>query len=116
MLLQGFACLYSYARHRSGSSSGSSSSDEVSLEVAYNLGRAAHQIGLLHVAEAYYNKVLKLSEIQQQQEAGDQSGGGCQAGETYGIQREAAYNLSLIYQGSGAQELARKVVRRYLRV
>jgi hypothetical protein len=70
------------------------------------------------VAEAYYNKVLKLCDMQQQQEqdADDAQGGGSKAEERYGIQREAAYNLSLIYQGSGAQELARQVVRRYLRV
>lgn len=31
-------------------------------ESAYNLGRAAHRIGLLHVAVAHYERVLQLAD------------------------------------------------------
>jgi hypothetical protein len=31
-------------------------------EAAYNLGRAAHRIGLLHVAVAHYERVLQLAD------------------------------------------------------
>lgn len=32
------------------------------------------------------------------------------------MQREAAYNLSLIYQASGADDLAREVLRLHLQI
>jgi hypothetical protein len=31
-------------------------------EAAYNLGRAAHEVGLLHVAVAHYERVLQLDQ------------------------------------------------------
>lgn len=39
--------------------------------------------------------------------------GGCQRAS---MQREAAYNLSLIYQASGADDLAREVLRLHLQI
>ena len=38
------------------------------------------------------------------------------AGKHCSMQREAAYNLSLIYQASGADDLAREVMRLHLQV
>jgi hypothetical protein len=133
-------------------------------EAAYNLGRAAHEVGLLHVAVAHYERVLQLDQQaaaeaaaqqlerlslqQQQQGSGDQQDmqldGEQQAGATQDIQqqkqqgqnspqqqqqtseqqglqqlgrglvREAAHNLCMIYKGSGADDLARQIMRKYL--
>lgn len=142
-------------------------------EAAYNLGRAAHEVGLLHVAVAHYERVLQLEHeaaadeavqqldgldmqdqtdqsCQQQQQrlagqivAGMQVDGDAQQGAQdeqqqkqqpkqkeqqqkqqqqklqqlgRGLVREAAHNLCMIYKGSGADDLARQVMRTYLTV
>lgn len=129
----------------------------VEAEAAYNLGRAAHQVGLLHLAVAHYERVLQIDQEakaveqaaaatqqlhklhiqqQQQQEADGmqldgiedhqkqqqhqkhQHGKQQQQLQYMGRQlvREAAHNLCLIYKGSGADDLARQIMRRYLTV
>jgi hypothetical protein len=50
---------------------------------------------------------------QQQQRGG---GGGGDGGDGGSLVREAAHNLARIYCGSGADGLARRVLRRYVRV
>ena len=45
--------------------------------------------------------------------AGPAPAGACQRPS---MQREAAYNLSLIYQASGADDLAREVLRLHLQI
>lgn len=90
--------LQEYAKHR-----------EHAQEAAYNLGRAAHQLGLLHIAVQYYQKCL----------ASDDSSNGSQQSEhnsemSVGLRREAAFNLSLIYRGTGADKLAVQVLRQHV--
>jgi hypothetical protein len=141
-------------------------------EAAYNLGRAAHRIGLLHVAVAHYERVLQLADEleaaaaaaqlsglqvsgpasighqrQQQQHAEspeaaemeeDAAAAGGQQEQTQqqpeqppgplpqqqaelqqlgrGLAREAAHNLALIYKGSGAEQLACAILRRYVTI
>lgn len=64
-------------------------------EVHYNLGRAFHQVGLSHLAIPHYQTVLSLPPSN--------------------FTREAAFNLSLIYRGSGALHLAREILRGFVR-
>ncbi|WFD30193.1 hypothetical protein MSPP1_001210 [Malassezia sp. CBS 17886] len=73
-------------------------------EAEYNFGRAFHQLGLLHLAVPRYQRVLELAEK------------GASPGLGYAMTREAAYNLSLIYAGSGSPRLARTLYRRWLLV
>ena len=74
-------------------------------EASYNCARALHHLGLVHLAAPLYERALE--EAGQQQQAG---------GEEDDISREAAYNLSRIYMASGAHNLARQLLRRYLTV
>jgi hypothetical protein len=136
-------------------------------EASYNLGRAAHRVGLLHVAVAHYERVLQLEDEaaarqaagdalqqlsglalaggrqqqqqQQEQQPQDQTqalhgnepaanaaqrqlqqqareGGSVLQRLGQGLAREAAHNLVLIYRGSGADGLARAIMRRHLTV
>jgi general transcription factor 3C polypeptide 3 (transcription factor C subunit 4) len=48
VVLQGFAFLSAYQRARRDRE-----------EAAYNLGRAAHQLGMLHIAVAFYELALR---------------------------------------------------------
>ena len=73
---------------------GSSWVQECKGEVSYNLGRAAHQLGQVHLARRHYLEVLELE------------GGACKF--------EAAHNLAMIYNASGARDAAREVYQRYL--
>jgi general transcription factor 3C polypeptide 3 (transcription factor C subunit 4) len=70
-------------------------------EASYNCARALHHLGLVHLAAPLYERALEEAE----------GGGG---GDD--ISREAAYNLSRIYMASGASNLARQLLRRYLTV
>jgi general transcription factor 3C polypeptide 3 (transcription factor C subunit 4) len=65
------------------------------------VGRAYHQLGLVHQAVKYYEEVLKqpLSEE-----------------ENCNLKREAAFNLSLIYKASGNMDMARNVLREFCTV
>lgn len=129
-------------------------------EAAYNLGRAAHRVGLLNVAVAHYERVLQLADEaaaadaaqqlsgldlqpdaaaagmdvdgapcldeatgQQQHQPARGAAAGTSAPSTLqeelrvlerGLAREAAHNLVLIYRASGAEDLARAIMRRYL--
>jgi hypothetical protein len=119
-------------------------------EAAFNLGRASHAVGLLHLAVAHYERVLELADEHAVHDADVANGaaddvthqmgrmtvgaaGGavdaaaskCASHTNDAVQRvraaaslsrEAAHNLALIYRGSGAPELARRVLRRYLTV
>lgn len=93
------ACvMQEYAQHRANSQ-----------ESNYNLGRAAHHLGITHIAVQYYQKCLHIGnssyQAEQQSPAGKAS-----------LQREAAFNLSLIYRDAGADDLARQVLRQFLTV
>ena len=69
-------------------------------EAAYNLGRAAHQLELLHIAVPFYERALAT------QPPVDSS--------VTNLHREAAHNLVLIYRKTGAIELARQIMRKHL--
>lgn len=87
---------------------------EEALESNYNLGRAAHHLGLVHIAVQYYHKCLNSKPYL----AGV---GAIEEGTRVMVhqatlKREAAYNLSLIYRGAGADDLARQVLRQYVTI
>lgn len=79
-------------------------------EVLYNMGRAAHQVGLLHLAVPLYQRALAApvppplilrNRI-------------CVRTPKVDLSREIAHNLVLIYRSTGAGNLAREVIKRYL--
>ncbi|KAM9828933.1 general transcription factor 3C polypeptide 3 [Syngnathus typhle] len=69
-------------------------------ESMYNLGRALHQMGLTHLAIHFYQKTLLLPIQTLEGIADDQ----------VDLRREAAFNLSLIYQASGNIEMAHNLI------
>ncbi len=69
-------------------------------ESLYNVGRAFHQLGLVHNSVHFYRKALESNiEI----DAKDK--------QVFDLRREISYNLSLIYRNSGANDLALEVLR-----
>ena len=93
-------------------------------EAAYNLGRAYQQLNLVHLAVPYYEHALRLATAQKRRtlaQSGRSSAGGgvapCATARTAGLEREAAYNLFLIYRShKGSERLAREVLRRHLTI
>ena len=76
----------------------------------YNLGRAFHQLGLVHLAVPYYERVLAYY-------GGDGAGSVGRPGRVLpmlGLQRETAHNLVQIYKASGSCGLAKLVMQRHL--
>lgn len=67
-------------------------------EYCYNMGRAMHHLGLLHLSVEFYNQALETKPI-----AGEPS-----------WKFEAAHNLVQILKSSGAKELAREVMTKHL--
>ena len=89
---------------------GYSKKRENQQEALYNLGRAAHQIGLLHLAVPLYQRALAAqappplvlrNRIRMRTLTVD-------------LSREIAHNLVLIYRSTGAVNLARQVMKRHL--
>lgn len=72
-------------------------------EVAYNLGRGYHQLGMLHLAIEQYKKVLKLKLPLAEKNPN-----------LFDLKREAAYNLHLIYKASGSFDLAKMYLYKYI--
>lgn len=72
-------------------------------ESLYNLGRAMHQLGLLSVAVHFYKKALScpVPIISSDNE------------DVFDLSHEIAYNISLIYQLSGATSLAHMYLHKY---
>ncbi|KAM4602084.1 general transcription factor 3C polypeptide 3 [Polymixia lowei] len=89
LLMQGFSFLWRYVELRGECQ-----------ETMYNLGRALHQLGLVHLAIHYYQKALTLPPCTLEGITDDQ----------VDLRREAAFNLSLIYQASGNIEMARHLI------
>ncbi len=89
-------------------------------EAAFNLGRAYQQLNLLHLAVPYYEHALRLTTAQNQQTTTRSNNGGapdCATARTVGLEREAAYNLFLIYRShKGSERLAREILRRHLTI
>ncbi|KAJ3584153.1 hypothetical protein NHX12_014649 [Muraenolepis orangiensis] len=69
-------------------------------ESMYNLGRALHQLGLVHLAIHYYQRALSLPPAALEGIDVDQ----------VDLRREISFNLSLIYQNSGNTHLARQIL------
>lgn len=69
-------------------------------ESTYNLGRAAHQLGMKALAVEFYKKALEVEPLDRK----------------FDLRREIAYNLILIYKESGAIPLARDVMKKYLTI
>ena len=59
-----------------------------------------HQLGILAAAVHYYKKVLDIKPLLE-----------C---EGFSCEKEAAFNLSLIYKNSGSMELARMVLKKHI--
>uniref|UniRef100_A0A0E0MEK8 General transcription factor 3C polypeptide 3 n=1 Tax=Oryza punctata TaxID=4537 RepID=A0A0E0MEK8_ORYPU len=88
-----------------------------SQEALYNIARAYHHVGLNTLAAIYYEKALaivvkdypipRLPYEENSCAQQDVKPGYCD------IRREAAFNLHLIYKKSGADDLARRILRTY---
>lgn len=87
---------------------------EDALESRYNLGRAAHHLGLVHIAAQYYHKCLNSKPSVDSPNAHEEGQG--LPTHTATLRREAAFNLSLIYRGAGADDLARQVLRQHVTI
>jgi general transcription factor 3C polypeptide 3 (transcription factor C subunit 4) len=90
-------------------------------EASFNMGRAYHQLNLLHLAVPYYEQTLRLAVAHDKAAARAARGGaaaaGASSGAIAGLEREAAYNLFLIYRSQkGSQRLAREILRQHLTV
>ena len=92
-------------------------------EAAYNLGRAYQQLNLMHLAIPYYEHALRLATEQNKVVASARFGDGATAAPcsstpaVVGLEREAAYNLFLIYRShKGSERLAREVLRQHLTI
>ncbi|XP_057686682.1 general transcription factor 3C polypeptide 3 isoform X2 [Corythoichthys intestinalis] len=101
LIVQGFAFLHRYVELRGECQ-----------ESMYNCARALHQVGLTHLAIHYYQKCLLLPveklEVLFHFILGSIKNG--IAVEQVDLRREAAFNLSLIYQASGNVEMARQLI------
>jgi general transcription factor 3C polypeptide 3 (transcription factor C subunit 4) len=75
-------------------------------ESLYNVGRAFHQLGLVHNSIQFYKKAL---ECPVNVDTTDTS-----RRHIFDIRREIAYNLSLIYQNSGSNDLALYYLNKYI--
>lgn len=69
-------------------------------EAEFNLGRALHQLGLLHLALRHYEKVLEVQGVDVK----------------YDLTRSTVYNMQLIYVLSGNPRKARELVVKYLSI
>ncbi|XP_033024750.1 general transcription factor 3C polypeptide 3 [Lacerta agilis] len=92
LIVQGFSFLQQYLSLRGSCQ-----------ESFYNLGRGLHQLGLVHLAIHYYQKALELPPLVLEGIEADQTD----------LRRDAAFNLSLIYQSSGNIRMARKMLYTY---
>ncbi|KAI3406719.2 TFC4 [Candida oxycetoniae] len=95
-LLQGISYFLEYQQHRSNNGT----LYEIQ-EIQYNFGRLFHTLGLSSLAIRHYNKVLSISD---ENELDDD----------YNLSREAAYNLSLIYNLNGNTHYASELAEKYL--
>ena len=69
------------------------------VELQYNVGRLYHQIGCLQYAVKCYTSCINSNDSS-----------------TTSIKRSAAHNLALIYNATGAHELAADTIRSHLTI
>ena len=74
----------------------------VEAEVCFNVGRACHQLGLLHLAAEAYERALEARV------------GAAHAGGPLDCRREAAHNYVLLLAASGAEVRAAEVAGEFL--
>ncbi|KAI0031922.1 TPR-like protein [Vararia minispora EC-137] len=98
LITQAMAFLTRYRELRKGDPAGLD-------EVEFNFGRAFQQLGLHSHAVKHYELVLQLADTRTKENPQD-----------FGLAREAAYNLSLIYVTTGATPLAEALYRRWLSI
>lgn len=121
-LLHAFAWMQEYAALRKNP-----------IEYAYNAGRIAHHFSLLHLAVPLYKEALMhhdhanlASDMEQLEIERNAFNNGHISRISYNIEavsldpkkpdlsRESAFNLSLVLRESGAHELAKKCMKKYL--
>ncbi|RWS28309.1 general transcription factor 3C polypeptide 3-like protein, partial [Leptotrombidium deliense] len=76
-------------------------------ESYYNVGRAFHQLGLVNEAVHFYKRALNCVqhiEVSNEEDAEN----------IFDLKKETAFNLALIYQNSGANDLALHYLRRFV--
>ncbi|XP_047100507.1 general transcription factor 3C polypeptide 3 [Schistocerca piceifrons] len=95
LVVQGLSFMSLYRKYRG---------QEGFQEVSYNLGRAFHQLGLLPAAIFNYRNALE-SNVSPLIE---------QSPKRLNLQREAAFNLYLIYHSSGSSDIARSYLEKYI--
>ena len=82
-------------------------------ESYYNLGRAMHQLGLLSAALHYYKQALSLPPVLKEEE-NEKEDKDKDASDIFDLQREIAFNLALIYQGSDSHDMARMYIQKHI--
>ena len=95
--LKALGALAMYERERFESTD-TIDSVELRMEISYNIGRFMEFMEKWNLAVGHYRRVLSLAR--------ERSG--------VSIEREAAFNLSRIYERAGRPEAARSVLRDYL--
>ncbi|SNX81647.1 related to transcription factor TFIIIC subunit [Melanopsichium pennsylvanicum] len=116
MVLTGMAFFQKYLKFRQDEKEGEKEADQHGkhlAEMEYNRGRMMHHVGLVHLAEKHYRAVLEYSARGHDDADGD---GDDDDDDGWGMKREAAWNLSLIYATAGSPHLAEDLYDRYLRV
>ncbi|CAD6198035.1 unnamed protein product [Caenorhabditis auriculariae] len=100
--LRGLAFMKRYAKNR-----------KVKPEVFYNIGRMFHQMGLVHIAKHFYEKVLSADPplvYYFDRDANEHS----YHSKRYDLRPMAAHNLALIFKNSGNELAARDIYEKFL--
>lgn len=121
-IAQGFTFLFRYYKIRGGDNNDGLC---IYAQEANNIARAFHQLGLVHLAVPYYEKVLTLPSQLKCVRLAERATGSVDMDtleddeleeDASDLSREAAYNLSMIYVTSGSKGLAQDVLMRYCTV
>ncbi len=99
------------------------------IETNYNLGRAFHHLGIFHMAIPMYEKAISLSlqekdrrmreeQMKSKEEKSEEERKESEESEEVeqSLEREAAFNLALIYKNSGNLDLARRYLRDHVTI
>jgi tetratricopeptide (TPR) repeat protein len=111
ILLKALTYLTEYRQLRREQFAGKSSTVKAfaELEADYNIGRALHDVGLVHMAAEMYHKVVE----REVPKPDNTSGPACWP-VWLDVRRDAAFNLVRIYRNSGAEPLAQAVMQQHL--
>lgn len=83
-------------------------------ETLYNIARAFHQINMVDKAVIFYKKVLSYKRVANRIEKSHETKEDFD--EIFNLQREAAFNLALIYKNSQSDALAYQVINEYFTI